>query len=60
MSVISLFALRCLDQQESGGDEIYFKFADNGGGGTGKTSVFEGMDTGRAVQRSGMRRRLRR
>jgi hypothetical protein len=46
MSVLTLRALRVLDEQEGGGDEIYFRFADNGSGGTGKTSVFEGLDTG--------------
>jgi hypothetical protein len=46
MSVLTLLALRSLNEQEGGGDEIFFKFADNGGSGTGKSSVFGGMDTG--------------
>jgi hypothetical protein len=50
MAQIRLNSLRCLDQQESGflsdGDEIYFTFKDNGGSGTGKTGVINGMDTG--------------
>jgi hypothetical protein len=46
MSVLSLYSLKCLDAQEGGGDEIYFKFQDNGGSGTGKSAVFEGLDNG--------------
>src|SRR5215213_11188538 len=46
MSTLSLISLKCFDQQEGGGDEIYFKFSDNGAGGSGKSSVFTGMDTG--------------
>ena len=46
MSTISLNTIRCLDQQESGGDEIYFKFADLGGNGTAESNVVTGMDAG--------------
>ena len=53
MSTISLNTITCLDQQESGGDEIYFKFADLGGNGTGEGSVVKGMDAGDTKSISG-------
>ena len=46
MSKFTLLKLTCYDQQESSGDEIYFKFSDNGGSGSGKSAVFTGMDAG--------------
>ncbi len=46
MATLFLQSLRCLDEQEGGGDEIYLKFKDNGGSGTGKSAVHSGMDTG--------------
>jgi hypothetical protein len=46
MSTLYLYSLKCLDRQEGDGDEIYFKFQDNGGSGTGKSSTFGGLDTG--------------
>ena len=53
MSTTSLNTITCLDQQESGGDEIYFKFADLGGNGTGQSVVVGGMDAGDTKSISG-------
>src|SRR5215208_4742628 len=46
MSKITLVSMTCLDSQEGGGDEIYFKFKDNGSNSSSNSSVFKGMDTG--------------
>ena len=46
MAQLRFFYVDCNDQQEAGGDEIYFTFHDNGGWGEGRTNTIKDMDAG--------------
>lgn len=50
MATLRLFWVQCNDQQESGSDEIQFRFLDTNDGGRGSTNVITSMDDGDRFQ----------